>query len=252
MGFISFLLMQLLAAYTVLVEPFLRTNFYRLLKKQLNKAEAGARILFYRTQVLWELSWVVVLVVILIPITNPLGWIGLVLPNPIGWVILAALLLGIGLSTFLLQRTPRALEAMRRSLESSSIVLPTTGMERRWYAAAAITAGICEELLYRGFLIRYLYITFPGLDFLFISILSGIIYGLSRAYQGMRGILQTAMMGFSYAIIFFLSGNLISAIQGGQVSGLTGSLLPAMVFHVMAELRTLFVWQPQAIITRNK
>ena len=53
MGFISFILMQLLAAYTVLVEPILRTNFYRMLKKQLN-LEAGARVLYYRTQVLWE------------------------------------------------------------------------------------------------------------------------------------------------------------------------------------------------------
>ena len=53
MDFISFILMQLLFAFTILVEPFLRTNFYRFLKKQLN-IEPTARLLFYRTQVLWE------------------------------------------------------------------------------------------------------------------------------------------------------------------------------------------------------
>jgi hypothetical protein len=63
MAFISFILMQLMAAYTVLVEPLLRTNFYRNLKKQLN-LDPSARLLFYRTQVLWEWSWVVVLIVI--------------------------------------------------------------------------------------------------------------------------------------------------------------------------------------------
>ena len=244
MGFISFILMQLLAAYTVLVEPILRTNFYRMLKKQLN-LEAGARVLYYRTQVLWEWSWVVVLVLIATSIANPLQWLGLTLPNQFGWIILAALLLGVGLSTYLLRRNPGAMSAMQRSLEASSILLPSTSAERKWYAAAAITAGICEELLYRGFLIRYLHVTFPGLDFLIISIISGVIYGLSRSYQGLKGIGQTALMGFSFAIIYFLSGNLLSIIAGNQVSDVTGSLLPVMVFHALAELRTLFLWQPE-------
>ena len=228
MAFISFLLMQLMAAYTVLVEPFLRTNFYRMLKKQLN-IEATARILFYRTQILWEWSWVVVLILIAIPIPEPLKWMGLTMPNQFGWIILAALLLGIGLSTFLLRRNPRAMAAMQRSMEASSILLPSTPRERKWFAATAITAGICEELLYRGFLMHYLPSTFPTLDWLTVSILSGIIYGFSRAYQGMKGILQTALTGFSFAIVFYLGG----------------SLLPAMVFHALAELRTLMLWQPE-------
>jgi membrane protease YdiL (CAAX protease family) len=228
MAFYSFLLMQLLFAYTVLVEPFLRINFYRGLKKQL-KIDASARILFYHTQVLWEWSWVVVLILIVIPIPEPLKWLGLTLPNQIGWIIMAALLLGIGLSTVLLRRNPGAMANMRRSLEASSILLPSTPAERKWYAATAITAGICEELLYRGFLMRYLPSTFTFLDWLLVAILSGIIYGLSRAYQGFKGITQTALTGFSFAIVYILSG----------------SLLPAMVFHILAELRTLLLWQPE-------
>ena len=228
MSFASFILMQLMAAYTILVEPFLRTNFYRMLKKQL-VTDPSARILFYRTQVLWEWSWMLVLVVIAIPIPKPLTWFGLTIPNQIGWIITAALLIGIGLSTMLLRRNPGALEAMRRSLESSAALLPSTPIERKWYAVAAITAGICEELLYRGFLMSYMASTFPGLDWLLMAIVSGIIYGLSRIYQGFRGIFQTALTGFSFAIVFVLSG----------------SLLPAMIFHVLAELRTLFLWQPE-------
>ncbi len=236
--------MLLLAAYTVLVEPFVRTNFYRMLKRQL-ATEPGARILYYRTQILWEWSWMVVLVVILIPVSEPLTWIGLSMPDLIGWIILAVLLAGIALSIYLLQRNPRSLAAMKRSLEGSAAILPTTPAERKWYTAAAITAGICEELLYRGFLIHFLYITFPGIDFLFLAILSGFIYGLSRAYQGIKGILQTSLMGFSYAIIYFLSGNLISAFSGAPASGITGSVIPVIVFHAAAELRPLFLWQPE-------
>jgi membrane protease YdiL (CAAX protease family) len=229
MAFLAFILMQLMAAYTVLIEPLLRTNFYRMLKKQLN-IDPTARLLFYRTQVLWEWSWVVVLVLIVVPIPEPLKWLGLVLPNQFGWIILLALLIGVVLSIFLLRRNPNAMAAMRRSLESSSILLPTTPSERKWFAVTAITAGICEELLYRGFLMSYLPSNFPMFagQFILISILSGIIYGLSRVYLGMKGILQTALTGFSFAIVYFLSG----------------SLLPAMVVHILVELRTLVLWQP--------
>ena len=230
MALLSTLLMLLMAAYTVLVEPFVRTNFYRMLKKQL-KIDPTARLLFYRTQVLWEWSWVVVLILIVLPIPEPLNWLGLVVPNQFGWIILLAMLIGVVLSIFLLRRNPNAMAAMRRSLESSSILMPATPTERKWFAVTAITAGICEELLYRGFLMSFIPTIFPmfARQFVIISIISGIIYGLSRAYLGMKGILQTALTGFSFAIVYFLSG----------------SLLPAMVVHIVAELRTLVLWQPE-------
>ncbi len=230
MGLVSAFLSQLLAAYTVLVEPFLRTNFYRNLKKQL-QVDPSARLLFYRTQILWEWSWMVVLAVIVIPIPDPLLYLGLTIPNQIGWILLLALVLGIVLSTYLLRRSPGAMASMQRSLEASSVMLPATQAERQWFAATAVTAGICEELLYRGFLMSYLPTSFPMLarQLLLISIISGIIYGLSRAYQGMRGIATTALTGFSFAIVYALSG----------------SLVPAIVFHILAELRTLWMWQPE-------
>jgi membrane protease YdiL (CAAX protease family) len=230
MAFLSPFLMLLLAAYTVLVEPIAHTNFYRNLKKQLN-IDPKARLLFYRTQVLWEWSWVIVIALIIIPIPNPLLWLGLVLPNLIGWIILLALLAGVVLSVVLLRRNPRALAAMRRSLERSSILLPSDSAERKWFAISAITAGICEELLYRGFLMSFLPTIFPmfARQFIIISLLSGIINGLSRAYLGMRGMVATALTGFSFAIVYFLSG----------------SLVPAIVIHVLAELRTLILWEPE-------
>ena len=245
---ISDILTLLLAAYTVLVEPFLRTNFYRNLKKTLT-TDPNARLLYYRTQVLWEWSWVVLIIIIFIPRSQPFLQLGITLPGLLGWIIMAALLLGVVLSIWLIRGNPRAMQNMQRSLESSAVLLPSSPQERKWFAASAITAGICEELLYRGFLLNFLAITFPGLDFLLASIISGIIYGLSRAYLGGRGILQNSLNGFSFAVVFFLSGNLISAVNSNQPVGIIGCLIPAMVFHALAELRTLFLWQP---VTQKK
>jgi membrane protease YdiL (CAAX protease family) len=228
MGFLSFILMQLMAAYLVLVEPILRANFYRNLKKQ-QQVDPNARLLYYRTQILWELSWLVVLVLITIPIPDPLLWLGITLPNQIGWMITLALLFGIVLSTNLIRRNPEALANMQRSLEPQSLLLPSSAEERKWFAIATVVAGICEELLYRGFFLRYLRTVLPGWNWIILVLISGIVYGLSRAYQGRKGILTTTLAGFSYAIIYVLSG----------------SILPAMAFHILADLRILFFWQPK-------
>ena len=227
MGLLLSFLPHLLFAYTVLVEPFLRLNFYRLYKKQI-KIDPSVRLLFYRTQILWEWSWVIVLAFIVAPASNPFATLGLIPPQPIGWIIMAMLLLGIGLSIVLLRRSPGAMASMQTSLGASAILLPSTPTERKWYAATAITAGICEELLYRGFLVPYLNYNFNIHDLTILALLSGIIYGLSHLYQGFKGFSQTALTGFAYTYVFLFSG----------------SILPAMVFHVLVELRTLLLWQP--------
>jgi membrane protease YdiL (CAAX protease family) len=229
MGLLLSFLPHMLFAYIVLIEPLLRINFFRLYKKQL-KIDSSALLLFYRTQILWEWSWVIVLVIIVAPASIPLAALGFTPPNPLGWIIMAALLLGIGLSIVLIRRSPGAIASMQNSLEASAILLPSTPTERKWYAATAITAGICEELLYRGFLIPYLHYNFQVQDWTVIAILSGIIYGLSRLYQGFKGFSQAALTGFAYTYVYLFSG----------------SVLPAMVFHILVELRTLLLWQSVA------
>ena len=152
----------------------------------------------------------VVLVLIVIPIPEPLKWLGLTMPNQIGWIILAGTAPRGCLIHYLLRRNPGAMASMQRSLEASSILLPSTPAERKWFAVTAITAGICEELLYRGFLMSYLPSNFPMLagQFIIISILSGIIYGLSRAYLGMKGIATDCTDGLQLCDCLFLEWQL--------------------------------------------
>jgi hypothetical protein len=46
------------------------------------------------------------------------------------------------------------------ALQSFSYFFPATWTERRWWMFVSITAGICEEALFRGFLLHYLHV-FP-------------------------------------------------------------------------------------------
>jgi membrane protease YdiL (CAAX protease family) len=229
MDLVSYFLSLLLAAYTVLVEPFARTSFYRSLKKQL-AINPAARLQFYRRQILLEWGWVVVIALIFVPKTDQLSLTGIALPDKTGWIITAILLVGAALFIFLARRNPNTLANIRKNLVSSPILLPTTAVERSWYVAAAFTAGICEELLYRGFFIYFLRTNLPMLNtVILLSLVSGIVYGLSRAYQGSRGILQTGITGFLFAIVLFLSS----------------SLVPAMVFHTLVDITSLLTRVPE-------
>lgn len=72
----------------------------------------------------------------------------------------------------------------------------------------AVSAGICEELLYRGWL---LHLIGASTDSVWIGLLlSSVAFGLGHAYQGPQGILSTGFVGLVLGLIFVLVGSLIT------------------------------------------
>jgi len=104
------------------------------------------------------------------------------------------------------------------------VLLPRTPRERRWYAGVAITAGICEEVLYRGVVLVVAMLLAPGLPRWVLALGVAAVFGLAHIYQGAAGVVVTTMMG---------------AVLGLLVLA-TGSLLPA-VLHGAADLRALLL-----------
>jgi uncharacterized protein len=110
-----------------------------------------------------------------------------------------------------------------RAARKLAFLLPSTREERRWWWLVCITAGISEEIVYRGFLLHY----FHGLPFhlslTWALVGSSIIFGIGHLYQGLAGALQTLVIGFLFGAIFVVTGNL---------------LLP-VVLHALMDLRVL-------------
>ena len=89
----------------------------------------------------------------------------------------------------------------------------------------ALTAGICEELLYRGWLVNFIAVlthsAWAGVA------IGGVLFGLAHAYQGPKGIMATGVLGLVFGAIFVLSGSLFpgqilhAAIDA--VNGLVGA-----------------------------
>ena len=72
-------------------------------------------------------------------------------------------------------------------------ILPQSTVELLPYLALAITAGLCEEFLYRGFAMAALLNV--GLQAWAVVLLSSVLFGLAHSYQGRGGIVMTLMIG---------------------------------------------------------
>jgi membrane protease YdiL (CAAX protease family) len=116
-------------------------------------------------------------------------------------------------------RDPEGLASTRDKLGKLILLIPHTPGERRAFDAVSVTAGICEELVFRGYLIAYLMAVLAA-PFWVAALLSSVVFGLVHAYQGLPGIPRTAAVGGLLALLY----------------GLTGSLWAPMVVHAVIDI----------------
>lgn len=106
---------------------------------------------------------------------------------------------------------PRAAAAPPSPASSAVVVLaPHTRSERRLALGVAVTAGICEELLYRGFLVA-LGVGF-GLPWWAAAVLSCVLFALAHAYQGWWGLVGPGLLGVLYMVLYLGTGSLVVPI----------------------------------------
>jgi uncharacterized protein len=89
-------------------------------------------------------------------------------------------------------------------------LMPVTRQDRILFVGVSITAGICEEIIFRGFLIHALY---SGTGSLAIALLlSSGVFGVAHAYQQPAGALRAMLLGLILAIPFAIEGSIVPAI----------------------------------------
>jgi membrane protease YdiL (CAAX protease family) len=102
--------------------------------------------------------------------------------------------------------SPEKLAALRVHLGGTALVVPRTKGELAWFFGVAISAGICEELLYRGFLFA---VASPFITVYGAVAASAVAFGLGHVYQGWRGIALTAAVGLFLGAFYFLTGSIV-------------------------------------------
>jgi len=113
--------------------------------------------------------------------------------------------------------TPERRLAIRPKLAFVEYLLPHSRDELRWFTALSVTAGVCEELLYRGFLFWILK-AYVGVAL--AALIGVVLFGALHLYQGKRGAFKAGMAGLVMTVIVLL----------------TGWLFPAMVVHALVDL----------------
>jgi uncharacterized protein len=143
--------------------------------------------------------------------------LGLALPNRFNLIAITALgaALIVTLQWLNLRRMGRSTSPLRGPIQAlAERILPQNTMELIPFFALAVTAGLCEEFLYRGFAMAAL--TRTGLPTAAVVPLSSVLFGMAHLYQGRAGFVSTTLLG----------------ILLGVSRAVLGSLAPAVVWHV--------------------
>jgi membrane protease YdiL (CAAX protease family) len=125
--------------------------------------------------------------------------------------------------TTLVLRRPMLRGLLLRQARGFIALLPRTVEERRTFAVLAVTAGICEEIIFRAFGIAYVRFIWASASDAWIIVLTSVAFGFAHLYQGLRGVVLTGIVGAVFASLVLT----------------TGSLFAAMAIHAMIDLRVL-------------
>lgn len=167
------------------------------------------------------------------------GWPALyrihLLPGEVPWleagsrsaILLKGLIVGVAIAIMvpavLALFSEKVRDKAKRGAKKLAFLFPSTCEERRRWWLVCITAGICEEVVYRGFLLHYLHMLPLHLTLTWALIVASVIFGIGHLYQGLAGSLAAAVLGFVFGVVFLW----------------TGSLLIPIVGHAMVDLRAL-------------
>ena len=131
----------------------------------------------------------------------------------------------------------RVLERYRSGFGRMRALVPHDVRELRFFYALSFTAGVVEEILWRGYLIGYLAVFMP---LWLASIVATVAFGLAHAYQGLEALPRITLVGALFTLLYVATGSLLlpivlhttlDALQGRLAWTVNVRLRPAGAFN---------------------
>jgi hypothetical protein len=206
---------------------------YQVLLREIEQGAPNARLGAYRKTI--TVQWIITAILLALWFGRGRSSADLGIRWSNDWTGWAALLIAAGIvAGFEIQR--RAIvrneplrEQLRAATQSLAGLLPHTQRELNYFSLLSVTAGICEELLYRGFLIWYIQ-QIAGLNWAIV--VSSLLFGYGHAYQGLSGFIKTAVAGLVSAGLYVFGGSiLVPIVLHMAIDLLQGN----MIFHALKD-----------------
>ncbi len=131
------------------------------------------------------------------------------LANQVAVVLTLLLSVYIWFSIKQIHKNKKAKETFLEQIECGAYLMPINVKEVRWFIGVCISAGICEEILFRGYLMSVFGEHMPVYA---AVILSSIVFGLPHIYQGAVNVIKTGFFGAVMAVIYLVTESIIIPI----------------------------------------
>ncbi len=125
--------------------------------------------------------------------------------NTTGLILSAIVLLFIGLQYKQSKVTPENVEMLKDKMKSILFYLPWSKKELRWFILLSISAGICEEIIFRLFLFEFLK-EYAGLIVAFL--LTNILFSLTHIMSGKQNMIGSLLLGILFTAIYYFTENI--------------------------------------------
>ncbi len=218
-------LMMLLLAIAL---PIASGWTYRLHVRRIEAGKPPDRLAQYRLTKIAQWTALALLVAAWLVLGRPFADLGLRAPGGAGFF--AGLLLLVPLTAWLIyawRRASKADDAERAkiisALGSLRHMLPDTRKSLRSFAGLSLTAGIVEEIVYRGYVFWYLAHFLPAWAVVFVAAL---VFGVGHSYQGAANALRVTLVALAFGAYYLLTGSvwlpivahaLLDLLQGAMV-----------------------------------
>lgn len=190
--------------------PFHGLLAYRRLASAADPIPTRTKLRLYATIIVMEWSLVALTVVIAHRHGLGLADLGQTLGNQgLSMAVTGAGLLGLlALTAFNTGQIRRATpEELFATVRRARKFVPVGPVEIAAFALVSVTAGICEEILYRGWLVSFLGAASGSI---WIGmVFAAVLFGFGHAYQGRAGMIGTGILGVLFGGMFVLVQSLV-------------------------------------------
>lgn len=143
------------------------------------------------------------------------SWAVLGFKNPaLNWLVLSSSALIVVVLLYEYLSDLKNLENFKSKLEAISDYVPINNYEYKHFIFLCFAAGLCEEIMYRGFLMRYLEYNMIENEYktVWIILIPAIAFTLGHSYQELIQIFKIFIISILFGVVYYFSESLLIVV----------------------------------------